>query len=189
MLRKLVLPAMLFIGMGLEANESSFDMGDSKGLIGIELGYMGTNYQEDTGRKDINDNPIINKKTTSSPSIGLKLGGETKHYRLFLEGRIWSTDDYNNGSAVGGALQYLIPVAETANLFLGINAGAVNVVNAEWDPYAGGDAGVNINFSDSYGLEIGGRYSAVDVSSDAYGKVNALYQGYVTAIFKFSGDY
>jgi len=190
MIRKLVLPAILVFGISANAEESYFqDEWDSKGLIGIELGYMGTNYQENTGKKDINDDPIVHKKTTSSPSIGLKLGGETKHYRCFVEGRIWSTDDYNNGAAVGGALQYLIRTNEMFNIFMGLNAGAVNVVNAEWDPYAGADAGVNIDFNENYGIEVGGRYSAVNVGSSEYGKINAFYQGYVTAIFKFTGDY
>ena len=178
------------MGMSASADDSFFQEDwDAKGLIGIELGYMGTNYQEDSGKQDINDNPIINTKTTSSPSIGLKLGGESKHYRVFIEGRVWSTDEYNNGAAVGGALQYLIPVAKTVNIFMGLNGGAVNTLDAQWNPYAGADAGVNLNFSRDYGVEIGARYSATDVGSDDYGKVNAFYGAYVTAIFKFSGDY
>jgi hypothetical protein len=186
MIRKLLLPAMLVMGMSASADDF---FGDPKGLIGVEVGYMGTEYKKDTGKLDINDNPIINKETTSSPSIGLKLGGESRHYRAFIEGRIWSTSDYDNGASVGGALQYLIPTGDLMNIFLGINGGVVNSINSEWDPYAGADAGINLNFSDDYGLELGGRYSAVDVNSDDYGKINNFYQFYVTAIFKFSGDY
>lgn len=174
----------MVLGTGAYADNT----GD-KGLIGVEIGYMGTEYRVDTGKLDINDRPIIKNESSSSPSIGLKFGGESEHYRAFLEGRIWNTDDYDNGASVGGALQYLIPTGNMMNIFLGINGGVVNSVDSEWNPYAGADAGVNLNFSETYGLEIGTRYSAVDVKSDDYGKINDFYQFYVTAIFKFSGDY
>jgi len=185
------------MGMSASADESYFqDEWDAKGLIGVEVGYMGTEYKEVRTKngvpvEDINDNPIIDKKTTSSPSIGLKLGGESKHYRAFVEGRLWTTgnDNYKTGATVGAALQYLVRLNNQFNIFLGINGGVANSLDAQWDPYAGGDVGVNIDFSETYGIEIGGRYSAVDVNSDDYGKINSFYQGYVTAIFKFTGDY
>lgn len=178
--------------MGMNASADTFDNDfDATGLIGVEIGYMGTEYKKNTGKLDINDNPIISDETTSSPSIGLKFGGESRHYRAFIEGRIWSTgsDNYNNGASVGGALQYLIPTGDMMNIFLGLNAGVVNSLDSQWDPYAGADAGINLNFSESYGLEVGTRYSAVDVNSDDYGKINDFYQFYVTAIFKFHSDY
>lgn len=190
MLRKLVLPALMVMGVNASADESYFqDEWDAKGLIGIEVGYMGTEYQIDEGRFDINNRPIIEKKTTASASFGLKLGGESKHYRVFFEGRYWNTDEYKYAGTVGGALQYLIRVDEKFNLFLGLNAGVINVTNSEWDPYAGGDAGINIDVNERFGIEVGGRYSAVDVNSDASGKINAFYQGYVSGIFKFTTDY
>ena len=172
--------------MGMNASAAPFeDTFDATGLIGIEIGYMGTGYKKETDKL----NPIISKETSSSPSVGLKLGGESKHYRAFIEGRIWNADDYDNGASVGGALQYLIPTGDMMNIFLGLNGGVVNSINSEWDPYAGADAGINLTFSESYGLEIGTRYSAVDINSDDYGKINDFYQFYVTAIFKFNGDY
>lgn len=190
MLRRLVLPAVLVMGINAGADDSALQgEWNSKGLIGVEVGYMGTAYRTDTGNSDINDDPIIDDDTASNVSLGLKFGAETKFYRAFLEGRIWNSDDYNRASTLGGALQYLIPVGKMVNIFLGINGGAINSIDAEWDPYFGGDAGVNVNFSEDYGLEIGGRYSDVDVKSTDYGKVDSFYQLYVTAIFKFSGEY
>lgn len=185
-----MLPAVLALGVGAVANASDIqERTDVKGLIGIEVGYMGTDFKENTGNYDINDNPIIEQKSSSSPALGLKLGAESKHYRAFVEGRIWSTDEYDNGTTFGGALQYLIPLSDIFNIFIGVNGGVINTHNSEWDMYAGGDGGVNFEVTDNFGIEVGGRYSGVNVNSDEMGKVNNFYQGYVSAIFKFTGDY
>ncbi len=178
------------MGMNAAADDSFFqNEGDARGLIGVEVGFMGTNFQKDSGKTDINDNPIIEDTTTSSASIGLKFGAESRHYRAFVEGRIWNTDEYNNGATVGGALQYLIPTGDKLNLFIGINGGAINVYESDWDPYLGADLGVNIDMNNDFGIEIGGRYSSVDVGSSDMNKATSFYGAYVTAIFKFSGDY
>ncbi len=187
MLRKLVLPAVLVMGMNASADDSYYK--DARGLIGIELGYVATQYQGDSGKLDINDEPIVDRKTVSSPSIGMKLGAESDHYRFFVEGRVWHTNEYNTGASAGAALQYLIPIDERFHIYMGVNVGAANALDAQWDPYGGADAGVNLHVNKDFDVEIGGRYSAVDVNSDDLGKINSFYGAYVTGIFKFSGDY
>jgi hypothetical protein len=184
MLRKLVIPAMLFLSVGAYADDSSSsNIWGDKGLIGIEVGYVGTDYTKKTLF-----NPSGNEETASSASIGLKLGGESKHYRFFVEGQYWNTDnDYEGAVTVGAALQYLIRLNEHFNIFLGVNGGSINSYGSEWDPYAGGDAGVNFDLNDAFGIEVGGRYCGVGTSDDL--KVKDFYQGYVSAIFKFTGDY
>lgn len=190
MIRKLLLPAMLVFGLSAQADGDDFqDEWDTKGLIGVGIGYMGTNYKYNTGNIDINDEPIYDEETTSSPSLALKLGAESKHFRFFVEGQVWRTDEYNDGSTIGGALQYLIRLDEMFNIFMGVNGGWVNTVGDSWNNYGGVDAGVNIDFSESYGIEIGARYDAVSSGSRSEGKLKEFYQGYVTAIFKFTGDY
>ncbi len=182
---------MLVAGMSASASDDYYqDEWDAKGLIGVEVGYMGTNFQK-KGAQNIDDSYNVDKLTTSSASLGLKLGGETKYYRFFVEGRIWNTNEYNNGATGGIALQYLIPLdGESLNAFIGVNGGFINVLDTDaWDPYLGADAGVNINMNPNFGIEVGLRYSGVDVADREYDKVNAFYQGYVTAIYKFTGDY
>lgn len=190
MIRKLVLPALLVVGMNANAEESYYqNEWDSKGLIGIELGYMGTEMKYDTGSTDINGDPIFDEKTVSTGSIGLKFGAETKHYRFFLEGKYWNADEYNDALAVGGALQYLIRLDEMFNIFLGINGGTVNTTDNEWDPYGGVDAGVNLDLATNFGIELGARYDAVGSGSNEDKKLKDFYQAYISAIFKFTGDY
>jgi len=186
MLRKLVLPAFLLLGMN--ANAADDDFFQSTGLIGIEAGYMGTEYQAYDGTYDVNGNKIMTQESTSSLSLGLKMGAESEFYRAFVEGRWWSTSDYNDAITIGGALQYLIPLNNKMNIFLGVNGGGLNV-KSEFDPYAGVDAGMNFDLNDNLGLEVGTRYSHVFIEDDEPEKIDHFYQLYVSVIFKFHNDY
>ncbi|RLA73109.1 MAG: hypothetical protein DRG24_01125 [Epsilonproteobacteria bacterium] len=187
MLRKLVLPAVLLLGMNANASERESEYFGHTGLIGVEVGYMGTEYQSYNGI-DINNQPILEKDNKSSASLGLKMGGESEFYRVFVEGRYWSVSPYNDAFTIGGALQYLIPLNNKMNIFLGINGGAMYLDSAS-DPYAGGDAGMNFDLTETMYLEAGARYSNVFIDSDEVNKVDYFYQAYVSIIFKFTGAY
>jgi len=177
MLKKIMLPALLVMGMSAHAEDAT------KGLIGVQVGYVGTNWNVPTadggGTKDV-----------GGPSIGLKFGAEGDFYRVFIDTNYWYTDEYHSAGTIGGALQYLIRPAKVFNIFVGLNAGFINTAGTVTDanPYYGGDLGVNINFGEKFGLEIGGRAAAVD-SHDKDGTARNYYQGYVSAIFKFTQPY
>ena len=174
MLKKIILPALLVMGLNANADET-------KGLIGVEVGYMGTEVYTPTGGTD----------GTDSVSLGLKLGAESRHYRAFLETRWWNDSAYDNAYTLGVALQYIIRTnVEWFNIFLGLNGGGIHTVgeSSEMDAYYGGDAGVNFDISKYFGIEVGGRYSLVD-GNDKVGYLDKFYQGYVSAIFKFDTDY
>lgn len=190
MLRKLALPAVLVMGIDAFALdiEAMRESESTKGLIGLEVGYIGSKYQYDTGNSDIEGNHIRQKIDSNSAAFGFKLGAESEEFRIFVDTRIWNSEKYNNGWTVGAALQYLIPLDEALNAFIGVNGGGVNVKNGQWDRYIGGDAGINYHLSDSMDFELGGRYSGTDVNSETMGKITSFYNGYVSIIYKFSTD-
>jgi len=154
----------------------------TKGLIGVQAGFIGTNYNVaavDGGGTD----------TVGSPTIGLKFGAEGDFYRVFVDSNYWYTNEYDSAYTLGAAIQYLIRPAKAFNIFVGLNAGFANTQGTfEANPYFGGDLGVNINFGEKFGLEIGGRAAGVD-SHDKDLRIRNFYQGYVSAIFKFTQPY
>jgi len=181
MLKKIMLPALLVMGMNASADEDV-----TKGLIGVEVGYIGTEYNAPgTGGTETD--------SVGAPSIGLKLGAEGEFYRAFVDSRYWYTDQYHSAVTVGAALQYLIRPVKVFNIFLGINGGIINTLsNGSGDtasnPYYGVDAGVNFDIADNFGIEVGARYANVNNSDKDY-IATQFYQGYVSAIFKFTGAY
>jgi hypothetical protein len=193
MLKKLILPILLVLGVNANAQESYFqDEWDYKGLIGLELGYMGAEVQR---QYDPNTciNPNCDTRYTDSSSnvaLGLKLGAEGRHYRAFIDARTWYDSDYESAFTAGLALQYLIRLNNNFNFFLGINGGLINSERDEYDPYYGLDAGINFDFNENLGLEVGARYSDVSISDSDDMRIDYFYQGYVSIIFKFTdGDY
>ncbi len=193
MLRKLVLSVLLVLGTSAIAQESYFQNEyDYKGLIGLELGYMGAEIQKHHDPSTCVDPSCDTRytSTSSNPSLGLKLGGESKHYRAFIDMRIWNDSDYDTAGTVGLALQYLIRLNNHFNFFLGVNGGGINTVSDEFDAYFGGDAGINYDINENLGLEFGLRYSDVQINDSDNLKADYFYQGYFSVIFKFTdGDY
>lgn len=173
-----MLPALLVIGMSAHAEEES----TTKGLIGVQLGYINTTYNV----------PAVDgggTKHVDSPSIGLKFGAEGDFYRVFIDTNYWYTDEYASAMTVGLAIQYLVRPAKFFNIFMGLNGGLVNTQgNKDTNPYYGADLGVNFDIGEKFALEIGGRACAVD-SNDKEGTIDDFYQGYVSAIFKFTPPY
>ncbi|UFS63104.1 hypothetical protein LOH54_03025 [Sulfurimonas sp. HSL-3221] len=176
MLKKIMLPALLVLGMNAYAE-------DAKGLLGVEVGYINTKY----------NTPGTAGTETSQVGMmsgGLKLGAESRHYRVFIDSSFWYADDqYKKAGKVGGALQYLLPIGDVFNIFMGLNGGVINSAgDTDVDPYYGADLGFNLNLSESFGIEVGGRFCDV-ANSNKDSVVTDFIQGYVSAIFKFDSDY
>jgi hypothetical protein len=177
MLKKILLPVVMVMGINAYADE-----GNDKGLIGVEVGYVGAKYNERGSAGTETDE-------SNTASIGLKLGAEGRHYRVFVEGRYWNDKGYDNALTIGGAFQYLIRPTETMNIFMGVNAGFINSTEkTKGEPYYGGDLGVNFDLQENLGLEVGVRYCDVDEGREDYA-IGEFWQTYVSAIFKFSSDY
>jgi len=152
---------------------------DATPLVGIEAGYGsmdagGSSHNLYTG--------------------GLKIGAQSDDYRIFLSARMIPIDGFENGNALGGELQYLIPIHAGLNAFMGFNAGQIGMKTknlvAQRDIstyYYGGDLGVNMALSPSVDLELGGRLMYMNYTHTLAGvayNVDSIVQGYASIIFK-----
>ncbi len=185
--------AFLIICLGL-----SLFAGETRSLIGIDAGYGQFTYSANDGRDDLSEDVGM---------IGLKLGAENESWRVFVEGRYFAiTDAFDYANTLGVSLQYLIPVGDSFNFFLGANAGLVslkfadNGINKAYafsDPYFGGDIGFNVHVTDNVDWELAGRYMNIDAKNTQYTNVNNPNSGrtytvedminaYTSIIIKFS---
>lgn len=172
--------AMLLAGVLLTVTLSASEW-TTTSLVGIEGGV---------GQID------ADSETYNLTSGGMKIGAQTERLRIFLSGRLYSIDGFESANAIGGELQYLLPLNETFKIFIGLNGGQMNleVDTAEGlrklqTPYFGGDAGVNMALSDTIDVEVGGRILSLDYTHTLGGvsySVNSILQGYASIILKFS---
>jgi hypothetical protein len=191
LLRKAVGSLLLLAGVTASAENFFQDEWDAKGLIGLELGGGVANVKQLT-----TNDAVITDETEAIGSFGLKFGGESENYRAFLEARFIGEADYDYIGTVGASLQYLIRTGENFNIFMGVNGGQLYSRATENDieythsnPYLGADAGVNLDFTDNLGLELGARFQKVLTNNSEPFMIDYLAQGYASLIFKFTGDY
>lgn len=128
-------------------------------------------------------------------SGGIKVGAQTERLRLFLSGKLYSIDGFESANAIGGELQYLLPLNETFKMFIGLNGGQMSLevdttegIRKLQTPYFGGEAGINMALSDTVDVEIGGRIISLDYShslGNVTYSVNSIVQGYASIILKF----
>ncbi|MDA3946587.1 MAG: hypothetical protein PF439_07915 [Helicobacteraceae bacterium] len=196
MLRKSVGSLMLLASVYASAGENYFaNEWDAKGLLALE-GFGGTAQTKLTQDYPGGGDYVIQSKSGTSVGGGLKLGGESKNYRLFLSARYHEVEDYDYVSTIGVEVQYLIRAGEHFNIFLGLNGGGMgtqttinSVEYSTKNPYAGGDAGVNIDIVENLGVELGLRYNKAFYDSSEIGAVDYLAEAYASIVFKFTGDY
>jgi hypothetical protein len=191
LLRKAVGSLLLLAGVTASAENFFQDEWDAKGLIGLELGGGVVNVKQ-----VMSNDIVVSDDTEGMGSFGLKFGGESENYRAFLEARFIGEADYDYIGTVGASIQYLIRTGETFNIFMGINGGQLysratenDIEYTNSDPYLGVDAGVNFDFTENLGLELGARFQKVLTSNDDPFMVDYIAQGYAGIIFKFTGDY
>ncbi len=200
MLKKVLSSAILLAAMNASASENYFaNEWDAKGLIAIE-GAGGS-----MSLADKNTTTISQSESTGAGSVSLKLGGETKFYRLFLSGTYYLLDAPNTtkstAASLGLQMDYLIRAGEHFNIFMGLNGGGIysdfeyagtvpgtTEYTTNTDAYAGAQAGVNIDIIDNLGIELGARYKHVFSADDVY-TIDNMYEGYASIVFKFTGEY
>ncbi len=201
MMKKVLSSALLLASVTVSAGENYFsNEWDAKGLIAIE-GSGGS-----LSLKNQNASTIALDDSTGAGSVALKLGGESKFYRLFLEGRYYmlNASDYDSSKAasLGVQIDYLIRAGEHFNIFMGLNGGGIyskfqkdaitattpSVQHTNKDGYIGAQAGVNIDIIDNLGIELGARTKYIFAADDVVAISNA-YEGYAAIVFKFTGEY
>ena len=195
MLRKSVGSLMLLASVYASAGENYYQNAwDAKGLLALEGGFGVANAKQ---TQSIEGGVYVQRsQNEAAGSAGFKLGGESEYYRLFLSARYHEVENFDYVATVGGEMQYLIRAGENFNLFLGINGGMMSSQTTlganEYsinNPYAGGDVGVNIDITDSFGLELGARVNSTFTKSDNPANVAYLAEGYASLVFKFTGQY
>ena len=197
MMKKVLSSAILLACVTASAGENYFsNEWDAKGLIAIEGsgGSMSLVNQDTTG--------ITVDDSTGAGSVALKLGGESRYYRLFVEGRYYMLDasgyESSKATSLGLQVDYLIRAGEHFNIFMGLNGGGIfsnfqkqgtpSVQYTNKDAYIGAQAGVNIDIIDNLGIELGVRTKHAFTDNNVTAITNA-YEGYVAIVFKFTGEY
>ena len=169
------------------------DTFDTSSLIGGEGGYSSLDVER-------SDTTGVNLKKKNLPHAGLKVGAQTRDWRVFLGVNYYSGSDFDYMTTYGISVQYLINISKVANVFLGVNAGLSNIkysVSGESksrtlsDSYYGGDVGMNMHLSKSIDLEVGARYISPDASNTISGVTytfDNMITGYGSIIYKFQMD-
>ena len=195
---KAVVLGLVLAGSSLVARDS-YDFQTSS-LVGVEGGYSALGYEYGTP-----SNNSINRIWIGN--MGLKLGAETKDFRVFLSGRYFydSSSSYDYIVTYGAEIQYKFNVSKVFNVYMGANAGIANLAfrasgesftRTISDPYFGGDLGVNIHLGDSVDWELGGRVMSIqadNIRKDSTGvsktyHVNEIVSAYTSIIFKWKMD-
>lgn len=178
----------------------SFDVSDdTRSLVGIEGGYSALGYEHGTN--------FTLQDSATLLQMGLKVGAESEHYRVFISGRYMKDNDskFDYITTYGVELQYKFNVTKELNFFIGANGGIANMKFKGVDsvgapelfsrtlqsPYIGGDLGTNINLFDSTSLELGGRVMSIQAENTKSGmtyRVNNIVSAYASIIFKWKMD-
>jgi len=171
---------------------------NSQSLVGLEFGY---GQMEVKGK----GSQYTYKNNFDVVPLGIKLGAKNEYSRLFFSARYLYVPDFNYSLAYGAELQYLFPVAKVLDLFLGGNIGYVsfnfdaNDFNNKAKStkrnastvYFGGDAGLNINFTSYFALELGARYMYMNkehIKDNESYTIRPITQGYLSLIYKYYSE-
>jgi hypothetical protein len=185
---KSVVLASALMSTALMAEVSEYEY-NTYSLVGIEGGYGNLSYDGSNKTEKINMN-----------HAGIKIGGQTDNYRLFLSVRAFDSSDLDYARTYGIEGQYLFNFSKYANFYLGVNGGVADIkfydpafsgsVSA-YDPYLGGDAGFNVHLGEMADLEFGARIMNIQSEVDANGKtykLDSIISGYASIIFKYKMD-
>jgi hypothetical protein len=163
-------------------------------LFAVEGGYSNLNV-------DVNRN-AYSVQDENMGHLGLKLGAQSKNYRVFLSGRYFLAEQGNTIATGGGELQYKFNFSKPVDFFIGVNGGiAYMEIGASDDgalpsvstqaPYVGGDLGFNYHASELVDLEVGTKYmhisDTVTQGTTTYDFKNMI-TGYASIIIKYQLD-
>ena len=167
---------------------------DTYSLVGLEGGYSSLDSEKNT----LGSSAVTTKYRL--PNLGLKIGAQTEHYRVFLNARYYSNSDFDYMTTYGVELQYMFNFSSFANLYLG---GGIGQYNMRFLPtgeatsrtlsntYVSGDMGLNFHVLDNVDIEMGARVmslGAENTISNVTYKFDTLLTAYGSIIFKFKMD-
>lgn len=201
-MKKTVLACAL-VGSSLMADYSDYSY-DGYSLVGVEAGYSTLSAE----MTDVSETPTLPYQSldTNAYNVGLKIGAQTGHFRLFLNANMHqdSDSDFDYITTYGVEAQYLFTMMPQADFFVGVGAGKANMkfkVDGENfsrtinDPYVVGSLGFNVHATDWIDVELGGRYMEIDATNtkDVDGSLkeyrfNNMVSAYASIIFKYKMD-
>lgn len=168
---------------------------ESNSLVGIEAGGSSLSYEY--GTPDNNTQSDI-----TLANLGLKLGAETRDFRLFLSGRYYYDSSRKHDYIVtyGAEFQYKFNVSSFMNAYIGASGGVASLAfradgetftRTISDPYFGGDAGVNFHVTKSVDWELGARVISIQADNLRDSKtyhINEIVSAYTSIIFRWKMD-
>ena len=167
---------------------------DMYSLLAFEGGYSSF---------DVEKNDTLTPATITKYDMmhaGLKIGAQSKNYRVFLSGRYYNADNFDYATTIGAELQYMFNFSSFANFYVGVNGGIANMrfttptetkSRTISDPYYGGDAGFNLHITKSFDFELGARVMQIQAENKIGAvsfKFDNLVSGYASLIFKYKMD-
>jgi len=189
---------LFLAGIVSVATASLLSAAENSSLVAIEGGY--SNLSSEITNRAVTPNSYEEDKTKIG-NVGLKIGAESKNYRVFLNGRYYFADaQYDSLATYGIDFQYKFDFSSAFDIFVGVGAGIANAkfnVPSEpfsrtiSDPYYSGDIGVNLHVAENIDIEIGGRYmslEALNSKSDMDYKFNDIMTAYASIVYKFELD-
>jgi len=198
---KKTLLAFTLLGTSLMADYSDYTY-DGYSLVGVETGYSTISAE----MTDLNELLAYQNLDADAYNVGLKIGAQTGHYRVFLNANMHKdTDsDFDYITTYGVEGQYLFTMMPQADFFIGAGMGVANMkfkVDGENfsrtinDPYVLGSLGFNIHATDWIDVELGGRYMEIDATntkdvgtSRKEYRFNNMISGYASIVFKYKMD-
>lgn len=166
---------------------------DTYSLIGLEGGYS-------VQRMETDASPAV-KEDLSYNHIGIKIGSQSKNYRLFLSVKNHDISAYDGYLLTYGAeFQYLLNVSSFMNFYVGMNTGKGKLRFEDKSGltreisryYFGGDAGMNLHIGDSFDFEVGTRTIDLRNFDDTQNNItytfDSMISGYASIIYKYQID-
>jgi hypothetical protein len=187
-----VVCATVLVASSLMAESGMFD--DRESLVGVEVGYTSLEVERNDGSRPANIG------THKLPNGGLKIGAQSKNFRVFLSGRYYGGDDFDYITTYGAEIQYLLNISKYANIYFGGGGGGIKLRFAPSgepysrtvsDTYYSGDVGTNIHVGESVDIEVGVRVLALSASNTINNityNFDNLVTGYASVIYKFKMD-
>ncbi len=178
-----------FLIAPLVANEYTYE---AKSLVGIEVGVSNVS-SEMLGSTD-----AVNKDT--SGNIALKIGGQTRNYRIYLNARYYADSNFDYITTYGVEGQYIFNFTKNSDFFIGIEGGMLNakiklegenISRTLADPYFGGGAGFGYDIGDNSYLELGSRIlnvDAVNINNNKHYQLNNIISAYISFVIKYEMD-
>jgi hypothetical protein len=190
----ILLTSSLYAELGFSSLKGLMSTTNLTPIIGLEAGQSNLDY------KKIESGVATYEDTVELNHIGLKLGTETTNYRIFLSSRIFDSDQFDYARTYGMELQYLFNLSNRVNMFLGVNAGTIdmefedntNTITLD-NTYYGGDIGFNLHLSDGIDFEIGARIMSLNSSENnddntARYDFDNIITSYASIILKFPSN-